>query len=141
MNSPTCSLFHLTVLQCMYERVHGKSSQNASEDELEEFKCTPSKQSVYPELDSRQVVAGNEAAEEPEAKEEDTEETQGPATEIQANTLAERLPTPEQPGDDWKPIFTSHAGLFIFDKSSERFLMQAEHVDIEIVEAGRFLCE
>ncbi|TIC26929.1 cytoplasm protein [Wallemia mellicola] len=142
VNAPTCSLFHLTVLQCMYERVHDKSSQSASEQDLEEFRFKPNKQSVYPDLNNKDLpVQPEQDAPETDQAEQPPQQEEEPVTEIQPNTLAEHLPTPEKPGEDWQPIFSSHAGLFIFDKASERFLMQAEHVDIEIVEAGRFLCE
>lgn len=125
----------------MYERVHDKSSQSASEQDLEEFKFKPNNQSVYPDLDNKDLPVQPEHDSTQIGQAEQPVQEEEPVTEIQPNTLTEHLPTPEKPGEDWKPIFSSHAGLFIFDKASERFLMQAEHVDIEIVEAGRFLCE
>ena len=38
VNNPTIQLFYTTILQCMFERVNKISSQNATEDDLNEFK-------------------------------------------------------------------------------------------------------
>ena len=154
VNNPTIQLFYTTILQCMFERVNKISSQNATEDDLNEFKFTSDKENdqIYPQLnESISKVNLNESNngsrnDQKDLPDEPTsnihnDDNNDNESSIKPNTLYQHIPPVEQPSDDWITIFKSHAGLFLFDKNSERFLMQAEHVDLEIVEAGRFLCE
>lgn len=138
VNSVTRSVFEVTFLQCAWERMTGRSHDEASDEDLERVRWQP--------VDEHAPAEQGNAPAPPHVEGESAHAPPAPAPAPAPAQTSTRTPT--TPTDTLQSItgtdtphivLTATADLYLYDQNSGLFMRQERGVTAQIAEAGRFL--
>ncbi|SPC60696.1 probable VID27 - involved in Vacuole import and degradation [Ustilago sp. UG-2017b] len=148
VNEVTITIFEITYLQCVYEHAFRTSHERATEEDLDVLRYKDEadqrlkreqKSALDKKLENTGIGSASTTSKPAVAIKSEPSATPAPAIPEIAPTIAPAADTAGPQVDENSVVFSATADLYLYNLKSQYFLIQERKVDVNVVEAGRFL--